>query len=192
MAKYLTFLNALILLVSFSALTSCNNRDTLTSVSYSDNKTFNKKGYTKDTPFRPLGNLVNDKDMKKEDITFYENYIDSGYYTLEENDKYFIWLNTQRSKRLERGEKNDFKKETMPGINNYYIERSRTFKGNNVSVSERRYIDTIIKLEEAKKNAKSKEELDVAIEDEISDYNILNYRGKQNKTITVEAADYEE
>ena len=192
MVRYLKILNALILLLSFSALTSCNNRDTLTSVSYSDNKTFNKKGYTKDSPLRPLGNLVDDKDMKKEDITFYENYVDSGYYTLEENDKYFIWLNTERKKRLERGEKNDFKRETMPGINTYYIERSRTFKGNNISVSERRYIDTIIKLDEAKKYAKYKEESDIKIEDEISDYNILNYRGEKNKTLTIEASDYEE
>lgn len=191
MAKYLQYLNVLILIISFSFTNACNKRDTLTSVSYSDNKSFNKRGYAKNSPLRPIGNLVNDKDMKNEDIEFYQYYVSSGYYTLEENDKYFIWLNNQRTKRLEKGKENKFKQETMPGLNTYYMERTRTFKGNNISVAERRYIDTIIKLNEAEKSKQIQKDLTITKDDEISDYNILNYKGEKDKSTIVSYEEYE-
>lgn len=192
MAKYLKFLNVLVLIISFNFINACNKKDTLTSVAYSDNKTFNKRKYDEDVPFRPLGNLTNDDRMKKQDVAFYENYVVEGYKNLEQNDAYFIWLNNERMKRLERGEKNDFKRETVPGMNNYYIQRSRTFKENNVSVSERRYVDTIIKLDEAKKDAKERAEITLTKDDEIADYEIINYNRTKSYPLSVAPDDYEE
>ena len=130
---------SLICLVSI--IVSCNERDSTTSVSASDNKSFQSRKHSKQEPIRPFGNLPDLTDKEPESIEYYNNYINKTYGRLDENEEYLQWLNIQRENRLKSGKRNDFTAETIPGYNTYYINKLKEKRGTNTPVSERRMKD---------------------------------------------------
>lgn len=177
------------LLIISIVLFSCNKKDSTTSVSSSDNTTFENRKYTKQEPIRPFGNLPTLRQKEPKSEQHYYNYVDNKYAILSENDEYFKWLAEQRRKRIEAGRRNGNKSETMPSYNDYYINKSRNIeKGNNVPVNERRLKDIERKLEETKIKIIEEEKIETI--DEIDDYEILSPMPDNEWNLKVNAYDY--
>lgn len=196
--KFLTFLKenckktliklSLICLVSITV--SCSEKDSTTSVSASDNKSFNNRKYSKQEPIRPFGNLPDLEEREPESVEYYNNYINKTYSRLDENEEYLQWLHTQRVNRLNSGKRNDFTAETIPGYNTYYINKSKEKRGTNTPVSERRMKDIEAKIKETRK--KTVDEVRVETIDEIDNYDITSPETPEEEMdVKVNSKDYD-
>lgn len=160
------FLTAIITVLTLS---SCIKQTSLTKGSFSDNKSFYKRGYAKQTPIRPFGNLSNLHYFEVDSINFYDNYVEDGMEHIRENKEYFFWLNAEVKKRKAKKERNWFYQETTPNMNEYYIKKTLLY-GGKVHQNERRYFDIKTQTLKAKKRYTNKEK--VYVKDEIDTYEI--------------------
>lgn len=179
---------SLICLVSI--IFSCAERDSTTSISSSDNKSFQNRKYSKQEPIRPFGNLPDLEEQEPQSIQYYNNKIDKTYERLDENEEYLQWLNKQRENRLRSGKRNDFTVETLPGYNNYYLNKSKEKRGTNIPVSERRMKDIERKINETKKKTIDTRRVETV--DEIDNYDIISpATPEEENDVKVNSKDYD-
>ncbi len=175
--------------ISIFILLGCNPPTSLTNVSISDNKSFQKKGYASQTPVRPFGNLSGVSEYDDESADYYMNLTKNGYFAVDENERYFLWLAAQQRRKKELRERNEFYAEAMPSMNNYYIKKSRIASKSGGTLNYQRYkdIERQIVLSKEKVAGASKRE----IEDDIADYNIHGYIPASKIEVEVEEKDYD-
>ena len=185
MANFLE--KSLKLVLIFGFIVGCNSKNSLNTASYSDNKTFQKRGFASKEPYKPFGGLEGEKEEDQNSFNHYQEYVDDGYADLSENEEYFLWLASKRRERLIKGKLNGFNQETMPGLNEYYIKRTRMSQGKTL-LNERFYRDIEAQMYKARYRKKDIKQIETV--DPIDDYKILNNDKSFIKKESVSEEDY--
>lgn len=150
-------------------LFGCYRQSSLNQASVSDNESFYARGHEAQVPVRPFGNLSDTPELEVDSIEYYRGYVNSGYDNIAKNKQYFTWIASETRKIMAKKERVGFKHETLPHLNEYYVNKI-DLNEKAILLGETRYRDIIRQIEKARYKFSNVNE--VRLVDGIGDYNI--------------------